>query len=124
MDEQFGFEKLDVYQEAIKFNDKIYEITRDFPKSEMYGLISQIRRCSSSIALNIAEGYGRYHKKLKNQFYYTARASVYECIPILTISLNQKYIKKSEYDEIYNECLELSRMISGLIDSINKRNTN
>ena len=63
MDERFGFEKLDVYQKAIKFNDTIYKITKNFPRSEMYGLISQVRRCSSSVALNIAEGYGRYHKQ-------------------------------------------------------------
>lgn len=118
---KFEFEKLDIYQKAIDFNKKIYKITNDYPKPELYGLVSQFRRSASSIALNIAEGYGRYHKNLKKQFYYTARASVYECIPIITISLGQKYIKKNEYEELYNECIDLSRMISGLINSIDNR---
>jgi four helix bundle protein len=123
MEKKFEFEKLDVYQKAIEFNDNIYGVTKNYPKSELYGLISQFRRCSTSIALNIAEGYGRFHKKLKQQFYFTARASVYECIPILTISLNQNYINKSDHDKLYKQCLEISQMISGLIKSINERNT-
>lgn len=65
MEKGFEFENLKVYKLAISFNNKVYEVTRSYPKSEMYGLISQFRRCTSSIALNIAEGYGRYHKKLK-----------------------------------------------------------
>jgi four helix bundle protein len=121
MEKKFEFENLDIYQKAIKFNDKIYRITKSYPKFEIYGLTSQIRRSASSIALNIAEGYGRYHKNLKKQFYYIARASIYECVPVLTISLNQNYIKKSEFDELYKDCLDLSRMISGLINSIDKR---
>jgi len=119
------FTSLKAWQKARDVKLFFYKnILPRLPKEEKYSLNIQIRKASVSSTANIAEGYGRYHKKLKNQFYYTARASVYECIPILTISLNQKYITKSEYDELYDECHELSRMISGLIDSINKRNTN
>jgi four helix bundle protein len=121
MIEKFKFENLDIYQKSIDFINEVYKITNDYPNSERYGLISQFRRCSSSIALNIAEGFGRFHKKLKKQFYYTARALVYECIPILTISLNQKYIKNEIYEELYNDCIDLSRMISGLVISVDKR---
>jgi four helix bundle protein len=82
MKKKFEFEKLDVYQKSIKYIDKIYRITTKFPKSEQFGLSNQLRRCTTSIALNVAEGYGRYHKKSKNQFYNFARSSAHECIPI------------------------------------------
>ena len=121
MEKRFEFEKLEVYKKAIQLIDDIYHITQSFPKSEQYGLTCQFRRTVTSIALNIAEGYGRYHKKLKQQFYFTAKASVYECNPILTISLNQNYINKSDHKKLYNQCLELSQMISGLIKSMDKR---
>jgi four helix bundle protein len=54
----FDFEKLDVYKKAIDFASKIYEVTKDFPTNELYGLTSQIRRASISVSSNIAEGIG------------------------------------------------------------------
>ncbi|UCH90175.1 MAG: four helix bundle protein [Thermoplasmata archaeon] len=121
MIQKFEFEKLEVYQKAIKFAFKIYRISDHFPKSEGYGLTGQLKRSTTSIALNIAEGYGRYYKKGKIQFYTFARSSGYECIPILTIALHQNYIDKKDYDELYNECYTLCKMISALINSIKKR---
>ena len=56
--EYFNFEKLEVYQKALILIDKVYKTTMSLPKSEVYGLSSQFRRASTSIALNIAEGAG------------------------------------------------------------------
>ena len=118
---RFEFEKLIVYRKAIEFTNKIYRISNDFPKFEQYGLANQLKRSASSIALNIAEGYGRYYKKVKKQFYNIAYSSVKECVSILTIAFYQKYIKKFEYEELFKECYELSRMSSGLIKAGEKR---
>ncbi len=124
MEKRFKFEKLNVYLKAIEFADMVYCITEKFPKSEQYGMVNQIRRCTTSIALNIAEGYGRFHSKIKKQFYNFARSSVYECIPILTISLHQKYINRNEYEKLYSRCFDLSRMISRLIIAVDNRKIN
>ena len=61
--ELFNFEKLEVWNLAIDFVDKIYECTNSFPKSETFGLSNQLRRAAISIASNIAEGAGRFNKK-------------------------------------------------------------
>ena len=118
---KFNFEKLDVYQKAIDFANDIYKITKQFPKTELFGLINQLRRASLSISLNIAEGSGRYHKKEKKQYYRMARGSVYECIPALTLSLRQELINENEYNRFYNDCYDISRMISGLITSVDNK---
>ena len=118
---QFEFEKLEIYQKAMEFINKIYEETKNFPKTEQFGLTSQLRRAAVSISLNIAEGYGRYHKKEKIQFYRMARASVHECIPALSVSLKQGYLEKKEYEKMYGDCHELSRMIAGLSNAVGRR---
>ena len=121
MEKLFTFEKLDIYQRSIDYIDSVSEITNKYPKSELYGLVSQIRRSSNSIALNIAEGFGRFHKKDKIKFYLYARASAFECIPILTISKRRKYIDNDEYTSLYKQCYDISKMISGLINSVENR---
>jgi four helix bundle protein len=60
--EKFKFEKLEVYQKTLKFIDKIYSITKKFPKEEMFSLTDQLKRAALSILTNIAEGCGRYYK--------------------------------------------------------------
>lgn len=114
----FDFEKLDVYQKAVNFADDIYNTTSNFPKVELFGTVSQLRRAALSVSLNIAEGTGRYHAKERRLFYRNAKASVHECVPILNISLRQKYITEFEQKQLYTKCVELARMISGLINSL------
>ena len=117
-EEKLNFEKLEVYQKTLQFVGKIYTITKTFPKEERYGLIDQLRRASVSILANIAEGSGRYHKNDMIQFLRIARSSGFECIALLQISNEQKYIVDIEYSKLYKDIQEITKMISGFINSI------
>ncbi|MBL7132332.1 MAG: four helix bundle protein [Candidatus Omnitrophica bacterium] len=116
----FDFEKLDIYKKAINFATNIYKITKDFPNKEIYGLVSQLRRAAVSISANIAEGNGRYNKGEFTQYLRIARGSIYECIPLLEISLKEEYIIKSGFDRLIADCNELAKMLNGLIKSLNR----
>lgn len=109
----FKFEELKVYQKALVFTDKIYELTKQWPKSELFGLVNQLRRAAISIALNIAEGSSRTSKDF-GHFLSLARGSCFECVAILTIAKNQKLINEKEYAFFYENCLEIARMLSSL----------
>jgi four helix bundle protein len=113
----FAFEDLRVYNDALGFTKDIYKLTKAFPKDEIFGITSQLRRASSSISLNIAEGSGMSKKEFKN-FLRRARGSTYECIPILAIALDNHYISKKDYQRVYNSCNDLAKSISALIKSI------
>jgi len=117
MGEKFNFEKLQVYQEAVSFSKKVYKITRSFPKEEMFGLTSQLRRAASSIPLNIAEGSSLTKSEFKN-FLRRSRGSTYECIPIIEIALDNLYITSGQYEELYDECGRLSKQTSALMNSL------
>ena len=120
----FDFEKLDVYKKAVTFAEEIYSISKNFPKEEVYGLTSQLRRASISVSANIAEGNGRYNKRDFAQFLRIARGSIYECVPLLQISLKQSYIEEHVYDKLIANCNELAKMINGLISSLLKSSVN
>ena len=109
----FKFEDLKVYQKALVFVDDVYLITKMWPKSETFGLISQIRRAAISIALNIAEGTSRTNKDFSH-FLSLSRGSCFECVAILTIGKNQNLINEQEFSKLYEQCLELARMLSSL----------
>jgi four helix bundle protein len=113
----FDFEKLFVYKKAIGFVNEIYILTREFPKEELFGITGQLRRASVSVALNIAEGSGRSKKEFK-RFLIMARASVHECVAILEISSLQGYITKEKKERYCNACIELAKMLSGLMGSL------
>lgn len=117
----FKFERFDIYEDGLEFVNKVYEYTKKFPKSEQFGLNSQLRRSAISIVLNLAEGFGKYSKKEKIRFYEISRASLYECIPSLTISFNQNYLDNNQFSELYHDCYKLGKRISGLITSITNR---
>lgn len=121
MKRKFGFENFEIYQRAIIFTKKIYNQVKTFPDFEQYGLSNQLRRSTLSILNNIAEGYGRYHHRMKVQFYNFSRSSSHECVPLLTIAFQQGYINEEKFEELYEDCFEISIMISGLIKSINNR---
>ncbi|MFQ6002688.1 MAG: four helix bundle protein [Candidatus Zixiibacteriota bacterium] len=115
--EKFNFEKLRVYQDALDFSKQIYRLTKKFPKDELFGLTSQFRRAGSSISLNIAEGNSLTKTEFKN-FLRGARASVYECVPILSLAEDNGYISEETRKKTYKDCQKLAKSISALINSM------
>jgi four helix bundle protein len=113
----FAFENLKVYKDALSFSKDIYKLTKRFPREEIFGLTSQLRRAASSVALNIAEGSGLTKSEFNN-FLRRARGSIYECIPILEIALEAEYISKEEYQRTYQACNSLARSISALMKTM------
>ncbi len=116
---QFNFEKLEVYQDAVEFANQIYNITKPFPKSEMFGITNQIRRASISTPSNIAEGSSRGKKEFIH-FLNIALGSAYECVPLLEISRKQGYVKDDMFNELIDELHKISAKISALKNSLRK----
>lgn len=112
------YRDLDIWRRGVELVKRIYEVTEKFPKHEIYGLVSQMRRCVVSIPSNVAEGFRRYHNKEYKQFLYISLGSCAELETQITISKELKYIDESEE----NKCLELldhiCRMISNLIKKL------
>ena len=114
----FDFEKLDVYQKALAFANRVYQLTSTFPKEERFGMIAQLRRAALSVAQNLAEGCGRRSKDDRRRFFEMARSSVYECVPVLQLSKAQRFLEDGSYEKLYENVTELSRMVSGLINAL------
>ena len=111
----FNFEKLEVYRDAIEFVNRVYEMTKPFPKIEMFGITNQLRRASVSIPSNIAEGSSRGKKDFA-RFLNIALGSCYECVPLLEISRRQEYIDH----ESYSVCIEDLHKISAKTNALKK----
>ena len=97
---------------------KIYVSTRAFPKEEMYGITSQIRRAGVSVPANIAEGQGRNSRGEFRQFLGIAQGSLAELETLLIISGNLQYLTPSGTDELLIKCREVGRLLAGLKNSI------
>lgn len=110
--------ELIVYQKSIDFVTKIYQVTQQFPKEEMFGLTNQIRRAAVSIPSNIAEGSARKHNKELIQFIYIALGSSTEIETQLLIAKNIKYITDETFNELNSSVVEISKMLIGLIRSL------
>lgn len=117
----FKFEELRVYQEGLRLVDLVYAATKRWPSDERFGLIDQLRRAVSSVVLNIAEGSSRSIKEFRH-FIDLAKGSCYECIAILTIAKNRKYILQNEYDKFYDHIDKIARMLSALKKSLRVTN--
>lgn len=114
-DYKFSFEKLEVYQKAMEFTDKIFNITLRFRKEIQYSLGDQFRRAALSVCNNLAEGSDKQTKNAKIQFYGYALDSARECIPMLTLSLKQKQITNEINEDLRSRCIHICNMISKLI---------
>ncbi|PWI46227.1 four helix bundle protein [Candidatus Heimdallarchaeota archaeon B3_Heim] len=110
-----SFEELTIWQEARELTNRIYILSKRFPKEELYGLTSQIRRASVSIMSNIAEGFNRRSTKEFINFLIISRASISEVQNDLYISLDLNYINKEEFETIYNHAQKISMSINKLI---------
>ena len=114
------FENLPIFKESHKLVLMIYNETKKFPKDETYGLISQVRRSSSSIVANITEGNSRGHKKEFLQFLYLAHGSLEETKYHLLLSKDLNYINKNNYEIIHLQTELVGRQLKGLMKYLSK----
>lgn len=114
---RFDFEKLEVYQRALEFADKVFSLTGNFRPTIQYSLGDQFRRAALSICNNIAEGSGKQTRNAKVQFYGYSMDSARECIPMISLAFKQKEIAQGEYNYLRSECKEICNMLGGLISA-------
>jgi four helix bundle protein len=110
-----AFEEMIVWQESRKFVNNIYKLTKNFPREELYGLTSQMRKAVVSIMSNIAEGFDRRTTKEFISFLIISRASVSEVQNDLYISLDLKYINTEKFQANYDFARKIAKLINGLI---------
>ena len=116
----FMFQNLEVYQKSVDLAEKVINLTDEFPKG-YYFLTDQLNRASLSIATNIAEGNGRFTKGDRRNFFIIARGSVQECVPLLEIAKRKQFISDIKLSDLLNQLEIISKMISGLINGLEKR---
>lgn len=114
----FPFEKLIVYQKSLNWAQEVMELQKALKRKVSYSLIDQISRAALSIALNIAEGNGRWHRGEKRNFFWIARGSAFECIPILQLLKRMNHIDSSAFEKYYQSLEEISKMLTKLIQSV------
>jgi len=108
-----NFKNLNIWKLALDLANEVYNLTDQFPKNEEFGLKSQLRRCSVSVASNIAEGSSRSSNKDFNRFLKISLGSLYELQTQIIISSNRNYFDLEKLETIENKIIELQRMISG-----------
>ncbi len=106
---------LDVWKKCRVPVNNVYELTKKFPKEELYGLINQIRRCAVSVPSNFAEGCGRQRTNDSIHFFYIARGSLYELETQLFLSKDQNYITYEELNSLLELILECKKLLNGFI---------
>lgn len=107
-----SFENLTVWQESQMFAVEIYRLTKGFPKEEQFAMTSQLRRASSSISANIAEGFGRSSKNDKLHFYTMAYGSLLEVKNFLYLSEKLDYITKDQLDILIQQSIGCQRLLN------------
>jgi four helix bundle protein len=116
---KFSFEDLQVWQRAVEFAKMVLDITGTMNIGRKhYRIIEQLESASTSIALNIAEGQGRYSKREFLRFLYIARGSLYETLTLLIIFNRNNWLADKQLLEMKNFAHEIGKMLSGLINAI------
>jgi len=118
----FMFENLQVYQKAVDLADRVAGLAEGFPRG-YYFLVDQLNRAALSIAANLAEGNGRFTKADRKNFFIIARGSAQECVPLLEMARRRCFINDAQHAELHAELEVIAKMISGLINGIDKRET-
>ena len=109
------YKRLEVWRIAIELSKLVYGVTRGFPKEEVYGLTSQIRRASVSISSNIAEGCGRRTKKDFVQFLHNASGSLKEVGSQLVLARDLDYISGGDFDRLNSVVIKLGNKLLGFV---------
>ena len=116
-----SYRDLLVWQQAMDLAVLCYSLTRSFPKQELFGLTSQIRRSAASVAANIAEGHGRENSGSFIQFLRVAQGSLKETETHLILSERVGLLKAERLAEVMRKCEELGKMLRSLIRAIQER---
>jgi four helix bundle protein len=114
------FKNLLIWQKSMTLVTKTYQSSKAFPRDEIFGLTSQIRRSSVSIPSNIAEGFGRQSNKEFSRYLTIAIGSLFEFQTQIEIAKNINYINEEEYNHFYNDSRELEAMLVSFIKKVNQ----
>lgn len=115
---QFAFENLDVYKRALGFSKKILTITKEIKGQHSW--CDQLNRAATSITLNLAEGSGRWHAKDKANFYFIARGSAFECVPLIELGFELGLIAEMQKAELRGDLQAVCQMLTKLIQSLKR----
>ncbi len=115
-----GFTDLSVWKMALNISERVFVISEHLPRKEDYGLTSQLRRSVNSIGANVAEGFGRKHKKDKCNFYIYSRGSAYETMHHLLYGQKVGYFAADDLSEIFKEINKLIHELNKLIKTVMK----
>ena len=114
------WKNLKVWQKSHALVLDVYTVTRSFPKDELFGLTSQVRRSVSSVPANLVEGQSRNTTKEYLQFLYNARGSLEETRYHLLLAKDLTYLKDETYNHLESQYEQTSKMLNSLIKSIKK----
>ena len=112
------YRKIRAWQFADQLAMMVYKSTKDFPRSEVFGLTSQMRRSAVSVPANIVEGSARKHQKEYVQFLYTAMGSLAELSYYIRFSKEVGYLKKNQYEILNSQYQQTVKTLRGLINYI------
>ncbi|EZH74041.1 30S ribosomal protein S23 [Aquimarina atlantica] len=113
-----NFKKLKIWQESMKLVSDNYKLTRTFPESERFNLISQMNRCAVSIPSNISEGSSKSTNRHFKKFLENSLGSAFEWETQLIISFNENYFNKEKFEELESKILQIQKMIGSFIDNL------
>jgi len=116
-----SYKDLVAWQKSMELVTGIYKATAGFPKDELFGLTSQLRRAAVSIPSNVAEGQGRLSEKEFRHFLGQARGSLMEVETQLQIAENLGYMQKEHANKLLESCAEVGRILNGLLAAVSKQ---
>jgi four helix bundle protein len=118
-----SFAEMPVWEKAHRLALDVYRLTASFPREEVYGLTSQIRRAALSVSGNIAEAYGRFHYLDKNRFYLNARGSLEETKNYVILSRDLGYLRVEDSQALMHDLETIAEELNTLVKTIRLRNT-
>jgi four helix bundle protein len=119
----FSYRDLRVWQFSMKLVVSVYRLTELFPKAELYGLTTQMRRAAVSVPSNIAEGKGRFTDRDRAHFYLQARGSLLELETQILIARELNYVSVTESEPLLDLSEEIGKMLNGLVQAIRPSTT-
>jgi len=114
MNNRFRFQNQNVWQEARVLNRTIYRLTRSFPRREIFGMTSQIRRASVSISTNIAEGSGRNSDKDFAHFLEQGFGSLMETASLFFLAFDEEYVSEAQVNPLFDDMEKLAKGVAAL----------